>query len=305
MGKGDSRGDAEARRNQIVETPTHVESPNRRVAAQVRVCLCSSLPVLVCPQPPFSILPFSLRRPLRWRARRRHNAWARWNRPGPAPALMAGASTRLFFCVQIGRREEGTMSLLSAAIVLFLVIDPLGNTVYFLSALAHVPVDRVRRIIAREMLIALVVLVVFLFMGRYLLQTLGISQPALSIAGGIILFLIAINMIFRNAGEALAPNMDGEPFIVPLAIPLIAGPSAMATVILLMAKRPDMWLSWLGALLLAWSVSCAILLGAPYISRLLGMRGLAALERLMGMLLTAVAVQMLVDGIQEVFREIS
>lgn len=189
------------------------------------------------------------------------------------------------------------MTVFSAAMLLFLVIDPIGNIPLFLCILKKTDQRRQKKIIMRELFIALLVLVLFLFAGRYILTFLGISEPALSIAGGIILFLIAIKMIFSNLEDIFGENDDGEPMIVPLAVPLIAGPSAMTVVLLLMAREPSRWLEWLLALFCAWSISAFILLLSNVISQLFGKRGLTAIERLMGMLLTTVAVEMFIRGL--------
>ena len=192
------------------------------------------------------------------------------------------------------------MAIASAAFLLFLVMDPLGNVPFFLSALAQVEPARRGRVIVRELLVAYAVLVVFLFLGSPLLQLMQVSEPALKIAGGVILFLIAVRMVFPSAGHA-HEDMDGEPFIVPLAIPYVAGPSAMATVILMMSQDPHRWPEWLAALTLAWLASAAIIAASGGLSRLLGRKGLVALERLMGMVLVAVAVQMFLDGLRVAF----
>ena len=198
------------------------------------------------------------------------------------------------------------MSVFSTATLLFLVIDPVGNIPAFLAILANVPSHRCRWIIFRELLIALVVLVGFLFVGKHILTLLQISQASLGAAGGIILFLIALRMIFPTAKGIFGEEAEGgEPFIVPLAIPLIAGPAAMATLMLLMARDPDDWPQWLAALLLAWTASSIILLLANPLARLLGKRTLIAIERLMGLVLTAVAVEMLINGIEQAYRTIT
>jgi MarC family membrane protein len=190
------------------------------------------------------------------------------------------------------------MDIISAATLLFLVMDPLGNVPIFLSILDKVDPARRTRIVLRELLLALAVLVLFLFCGRYLLGFLQLSQEAIRIAGGIILFLIALKMVFPVARSAHAEDeIDGEPLLVPLAIPLVAGPSTMAVVILLATNDPSRMPEWLLALLAAWLLSSLILLSATGLKRLLGRRGLIAMERLMGMLLIAVAVQMLLEGI--------
>ena len=188
------------------------------------------------------------------------------------------------------------MSLVSAFVLLFLVMDPVGNVPMFLAALKPVVPARRRRVVARELLIALAVLLLFFFAGPYLLRVLGISEPSLTIAGGIILFLIALRMIFPSHGT-LDEGLGGEPFVVPLAIPFVAGPSAMASVMLLVSSEPARWPAWLGALVLAWAVSAAILLLADGLSRFFGERGLIAIERLMGMVLTAIAVEMFMRGV--------
>lgn len=191
------------------------------------------------------------------------------------------------------------MSLLSAAVLLFLVMDPLGNIPFFLSALKPVEPARQTRVIFRELVIALGVLVVFLFLGQHILNLLGISEPALTLSGGVILFLIALRMIFPSHETSLREDVSGEPFIVPLAIPYVAGPSTLATELLLMSREPDRWLDWLGALGLAWSVSSVIILCSGFLRRILGEKGMTALERMMGMILVAVAIQMVLDGINK------
>jgi len=191
------------------------------------------------------------------------------------------------------------MKIVSAAFLLFLVMDPVGNVPVFLTTLKQVQPDRRRKVVLRELLIALLVLVFFLFFGRSVLAALQVSQPALTIAGGIVLFLIAVRMIFSiSGGETFGRAPQGEPFIVPLAIPLVAGPSAITTVLLLDTRDPGMWLEWLLALVAAWIASALILLGASSLAHYLGERVLMALERLMGMLLTIIAVEMFLSGVK-------
>jgi multiple antibiotic resistance protein len=190
------------------------------------------------------------------------------------------------------------MTLLSAAIVLFLVMDPLGNILLFVTALRSVPADRRKRVVIRELLIAYAVLVMFLFFGEHLLHALNISGPALTIAGGIVLFLIALRMVFPSTENTLAEHIKGEPFLVPLAIPYVAGPSTLATLLLLMSREPQRWPEWLLALSCAWLVSAVILVLGGYIGDFLGRRGLLAIERLMGLLLVALAVQMSIEGLR-------
>jgi len=191
------------------------------------------------------------------------------------------------------------MKIISAAFLLFLVMDPVGNVPIFLATLKQVEPARRRKVVLRELLIALLVLVFFLFFGRSVLAALQVSQPALTIAGGIVLFLIAIRMIFSISGdEMFGRNPQGEPFIVPLAIPLVAGPSAITTVLLLTSRDPGYWVHWLLALVAAWVASALILLGASSLAHYLGERVLMALERLMGMLLTIIAVEMFLSGVK-------
>jgi small neutral amino acid transporter SnatA (MarC family) len=193
------------------------------------------------------------------------------------------------------------MPVISAAILLFLVMDPLGNIPLFLSALKDVERARRRRIIVRELVIALAVLVLFLFSGKHILAALQISETSLSIAGGIVLFLISIRMIFPVMGGVFGGTPEGEPFIVPLAIPLVAGPSTLATVLLLAAREPGRGAEWLLALVCAWLISAVILLLSDNLHRFFGARGLVALERLMGLILTTVAVEMFLTGVDQFF----
>ncbi len=197
------------------------------------------------------------------------------------------------------------MDIISAATLLFLVMDPLGNIPVFLSVLETVPRERRTRVLIRELLLALLVLVAFLYFGQHLLGFLGLSEHSIRIAGGIILFLIALKMVFPVARSAHTPDeLVGEPLLVPLAIPMVAGPSAMAVVMLLSTNDPSRMTEWSFALLAAWFLSSVILVSATGLKRYLGQRGLIAMERLMGMLLIAIAVQMLLEGISAYLAEL-
>lgn len=189
------------------------------------------------------------------------------------------------------------MDIASAALLLFLVMDPIGNVPMFLSLLKDMTPARRRIVLTRELLIALVVLLAFLFGGELIMGALQLKQEAVSIAGGIILFLIGIRMIFPLPEGIFGETPGGEPFIVPMAIPCVAGPSTLAMLLLLGHESPDRRLEWSIALVLAWLGTAVILFAATALYRVLGTRVLAALERLMGMLLVAVSVQMLLDGL--------
>jgi len=193
------------------------------------------------------------------------------------------------------------MTIYSAAITLLLVMDPFGNIPVFLSVLKDFSGRRRRFIILREMIIALALLMLFLFFGKYILAGMNISEPALAIAGGVILFFIAIRMIFPSPSRARVPRHE-EPIIVPLAVPLVAGPSSMATVILFSTANPGRLPILVAALSIAWAVSFVVLFFSDFLHRVVGKRGLNALERLMGMILTTMAVQMLLDGIAKFIR---
>jgi MarC family membrane protein len=194
------------------------------------------------------------------------------------------------------------MDLWSAVLLLFLIMDPLGNVPLFLSLLKDLPPQRRRIVLARELLIALGVLFAFLLGGRWILELLSLRQEAVSIAGGIILFLIGIRMIFPVPEGMFGETPGGEPFIVPLAIPLVAGPSTVAVLLLLGGQDPGRLGEWTLALLLAWAGTAAILFSATTLYRWLGMRTLTAVEKLMGMLLVALSVQMLLDGLAAYLR---
>ena len=194
------------------------------------------------------------------------------------------------------------MEVLSATLTLILIMDPLGNIPMFLSVLSQIEdKSRRRKILIRELLLALVVLLFFLFLGKHLLEWLNLRPLSVRIGGGIVLFLIALKMIFPSgSGSGLMGDYpDGEPLLVPLAVPLLAGPSTLAMLILLTSSAPERWLSWLLAVVLAWFVTSGAMLCADNLHRLLGKKGLIAIERLMGMVLVTLAVQMLLDGISE------
>jgi MarC family membrane protein len=194
------------------------------------------------------------------------------------------------------------VTIAAAALLLFLILDPLGNIPVFLSLLKGLPPARQRAVIVRELLIALAVLMLFLWAGRYLLELMHLRKESVSIAGGIILFLIGLRMIFPPADGIMGEQPEGEPFIVPMAIPMIAGPSGMAAVMLLGSQEPGRMGAWSLALAIAWAVTAIILFSATYLQKWLGTRVLTAIERLMGMVIVAISVQMLLDGIASYLR---
>jgi MarC family membrane protein len=196
------------------------------------------------------------------------------------------------------------VSLIQSTILLILVLDPFGNVPLVASALKAVPEHRRAHVVLRELAIAYAVLVLFLFGGGPLLALLNLSETSLAIAGGVILFLIALRMVFPR-GEALLGGIpEGEPLVVPIAIPMIAGPSALATVIVLASRAPQGLSNGLAALTLAMAVSAVVLVFAERIARRLGKRGTVAMERLMGLLLTAIAVELTLSGIERFVAQI-
>jgi len=188
------------------------------------------------------------------------------------------------------------MTLLSLAFSLFLLMDPIGNIPFFISFLKGVDPNRQRNIIIREMVIALVIIILFNFIGDGLMRFLHVTMATIQMAGGIILFLLCIHMVFpqRQDSEETFPH-NVEPFIVPLAIPLIAGPSVLAAVMIYAQQESK--LIMVGAICIAWAVSLAILISASFIKKILGWRGILAMERLMGLILTLIAVEMFLNGL--------
>jgi MarC family membrane protein len=192
-------------------------------------------------------------------------------------------------------------SFLSALVLLLLVLDPFGSLPIFVSVLQGVPPERRARVALREVALAFCVLLAFMLGGQGFLSVMRLSERSLEVAGGVILLIIAIRMIFAGGAEVYASDGQKEPFIFPLAVPLLAGPSAMATVLLLASRQPERLLTWVGALTLAMAVSGVVLLAADRIRRWLGASVVSALEKLMGLVLTAVAVEMVLAGLKHYF----
>jgi len=193
---------------------------------------------------------------------------------------------------------------LSALVLLLLVLDPFGSLPVFISVMRSVEPARRARVALREVAVAFAVLAVFMFAGEAFLSVMRLSERSLEVAGGVILLIIAMRMIFASGGEIYAAEGGGrEPFVFPLAVPLLAGPSAMATVLLLASRQPERMGEWVGALTVAMVVSGVVLLAADRIRGLLGDSMVSALEKLMGLVLTAVAVEMILAGLKRYFFE--
>jgi multiple antibiotic resistance protein len=193
------------------------------------------------------------------------------------------------------------MDILSTAILLLFILDPFGNVPLLLSILKNIDPEKHRKIIIREMLIGLFILVIFLFFGERFLSIFGLETQAITIAGGIIFFVIALKMIFPdpNGHSLFVSSSDEEPLVVPIAIPMISGPASIATLMLLAKSHPTEINSILISVVIAWLVTSVILLSSPKLYKVLKRRGLTAMERLMGMLLLMMAVEMFIRGIRE------
>lgn len=191
------------------------------------------------------------------------------------------------------------MDIIATALLLFIVLDPLGNIPLFLSQLKSLPEARRRTVAIRELLIAWGVLAFFFFAGAAFMKLLALEPAAVKISGGVILFLIALRMIFPQPDGLFGTQPGGEPLIVPLAIPAVAGPGALGVVLLLREGNPDATWALFGALNIAWAASALILVSATRLFAVLGERGILALERLMGLLLVMIAVQMFLDALKE------
>ena len=192
------------------------------------------------------------------------------------------------------------LTLFTITLVLFFIMDPVGNVIPYLTLMKGIEPRRRNLILLREMCIAFAAMLVFNYLGEYIFDILGISETAVRLTSGVILFLVAIKILFPAKDSPRANLPEGEPFVIPLAIPLIAGPSLLATIMLyahMEPSEPIMLLSIVFATLGAF----VVLFLAPYIHRVLGNNGLLALEKLMGMILVLMAVQRFTDGLQQFF----
>lgn len=190
----------------------------------------------------------------------------------------------------------------SALILLLLVLDPLGSLPIFISVMRGVDPKRRTRVAIREVCIAFAALLAFMFSGQHFLEMMHLSERSLEVAGGVILLIIAMKMIFASAEDLYSDPSGREPMVFPLAIPLLAGPSAMATVLLLASRQPERMTHWVAALTIAMLFSGAVLLAADRIRRLLGPQVVSAVEKLMGLVLTAIAVEMILAGLKRYFE---
>ncbi|NGX60286.1 MAG: hypothetical protein KR126chlam3_01457 [Chlamydiae bacterium] len=193
------------------------------------------------------------------------------------------------------------MTLFSLSLSLFLLMDSIGNVPIFLAVLKEIDPQRHRYIITRELIIALFIIIGFYFLGDFLLSILNISQHAVLISGGIILFTIGINLVFPRKEKNIDWNAGQEPFLVPLAVPLVSGPAVLAAVMLYSHQKIPIW-RCLSAILIAWVATAIILLSSIHLKRLLGDRGLIACERFTGLLLIMIAVQMFLNGLEPIIH---
>jgi len=204
--------------------------------------------------------------------------------------------------VRIADNTAMDHSFLSALILLLLVLDPIGSLPIFIPIMRGVPKERRLKVAIREVSIAFGVLFAFMFLGDGFLSVMHLSERSLEVAGGVILLIIAMRMIFGSSGESAYGLEPGkEPLIFPLAVPLLAGPSAMATVLLLASRQPDRMMEWVGALSAAMLISFLTLILADRIRKLLGDSVVSAIEKLMGLVLTAIAVEMVLAGLKRYF----
>lgn len=187
-------------------------------------------------------------------------------------------------------------SFISSVITLALVMDGFGNIPLFIAALKKVAPERRKAVLIRELGIALLIMVAFLFLGKWFLKAFGIHEYSLSIAGGIILFIISVKLVFGGEEETKSDPKEDEPFVVPLAIPLVAGPAALSMVMITAAQQSNKLIT-LGAVVVASLINSVILMASFPISNLLGKRGLTAIERLTGMILILMSVDMVMGGI--------
>jgi MarC family membrane protein len=196
------------------------------------------------------------------------------------------------------------ISMISAVFLLLVLLDPIGNIPLYLATVEQLEKKRRVPVITRECAIAYAILILFAVMGNHLMGWMHLSNHAMGIAGGVLLFIIALRMIFRRPEGVFGEASEGEPLIFPLAVPLFAGPSAIAFVLLLTSRAPDRLPEWIGAITIASAVSTLILAFSSRLNEFIGKRGIRAMETLLGLLLTAIATQMLLDGIGDYLQHL-
>jgi len=191
------------------------------------------------------------------------------------------------------------MDFVATTLLLFIVLDPLGNIPIYLSQLRVVPEQRRHFVALRELCIAYLLLMFFFFAGSAFMKLLSLDIASVNIAGAVILFLIALRMVFPSP-EGLFGNtgISSEPLIVPLAVPAVAGPGALSVVLLLREANPGESMTLFAALTVAWLISAVILGSASRLQRILRDEGILAMERLMGLVLVIIAIQMFLDALR-------
>jgi multiple antibiotic resistance protein len=194
------------------------------------------------------------------------------------------------------------MAIIAKALQLFLVLDPMGNTGIIAALISGFSKETQRRILYRELGVALTILFIVFFLGAYLLNALGVSQAAITITGGIIFFLFSISLLFPGSSVVSLKNLDEEPFIVPIATPLIVGPSSTATVILF--SHEGVWIESLLAIILAWIVTALIVIAGPYLLSRAGKTGMQVAESIIGMICALIAVKMVLKGFRLFFEQL-
>jgi multiple antibiotic resistance protein len=188
-----------------------------------------------------------------------------------------------------------TTPLFTIASTLFIVANPIGNSPGIIALVKDFDFERQKKIMLRETFLSLAIALFFQVVGDVFLNYIQVKQYSLSLCGGVLLFLVALGMIFPRREESKTTALKQEPFLVPIATPLITGPGLM-TMIMIFTRQENDNIKVISAILLAWVGVAAVLLSAPYLNRLLGKRGLAALEQLMGMILSMISMQMIING---------
>lgn len=193
---------------------------------------------------------------------------------------------------------------LSIALIYFLVANPIGNSPTVLTLVKHYDFDRQKKILFRETMISLLIALFFQFFGELFLSLLKISDFTLTLTGGIVLFILALQMIFHKPEVEGSATTKQEPFIVPIAIPLISGPGLMTMIMVTSREEANNFKISL-AILIAWFGVTLVLVGAPYLQKLIGKRGMDAMEQVMGMILGLISMNMIVNGAQLFVKTLS